>query len=138
MVSRDFEKEKMSDRKLWQVFSKYVRLRDADENGYCRCITCARVAHWTKMDCGHGIGRQHKSTKYDERNNHAQCKRCNAFEGGRMDEYARMVDMKYGDGTWDKLRIKSKMPCKRTQFEIYQMTKYYATKLKELERKFIA
>lgn len=84
------------------------------------------------MDCGHGIPRQHKSTKYDEQNNHAQCKRCNAFEGGRMDEYAKAVDRKYGEGTWNKLLLKSRIVCKRTQFEIDQMTNYYKKKVDDL------
>lgn len=84
------------------------------------------------MDCGHGIGRQHKATKYNETNNHAQCKKCNGFEGGKREVYKENVDKKYGAGTWDKLEIASRQTCKRTKFEIELMTTYYKQKLKDI------
>lgn len=123
----------MNDKKLWKVFSEFIRLRDADDNGICFCITCGLARHWRKMDCGHGIGRQHKATKFSEQNNHAQCKRCNGFEGGRQDEYKKQVDIKYGPGTWDQLLIASRQPVKRSQFEIDTMEKYYKQKVAELK-----
>ena len=117
--------EKGREAKLWQAFSKYIRQRDADENGYCKCFTCGRIKHWKEMDCGHGIPRQYKATKYDEKNNHAQCKRCNGFEEGRKDIYKERVNQLYGKGTWERLQILSKTTCKRTQFDIDQMYNYY-------------
>ena len=124
----------MNDAKLWNVFSEYIRLRDADEFGNCKCFTCGLIRHWRQVDCGHGIGRQHKSTKFDEKNNHAQCKRCNGFEGGRMDVYKQRVDERYGPGTWDALEVKSRMTCKRGKFEIDTMTEYYRQEVKKLKQ----
>jgi len=126
----------MSEDKLWKAFSEFIRLRDSDANGYAKCFTCSYHAPYKEMDCGHGIGRQHKATKYDERNNHAQCKRCNGFEGGQQAIYKEEVEKKYGAGTWDSIVLKSRQTCKRGKFEIEQMTKYYreeAKKLKELK-----
>ena len=126
----------MSEDRLWKAFSEFIRLRDSDANGYAKCLTCNYRAPYKEMDCGHGIGRQHKATKYDERNNHAQCKRCNGFEGGQQAIYKEEVEKKYGTGTWDLIVIKSCQTCKRGKFEIEQMTKYYreeAKKLKELK-----
>lgn len=122
----------MSDAKLWKVFSEYIRRRDADAEGNCRCFTCGLVRPWKQMDCGHGIGRQHKATKYSEVNNHAQCKRCNGFEGGKREIYKEEVDKRYGAGTWDKLEIASRQMCKRTKADIEIMTEYYKEKLKAL------
>src|SRR5687767_4246038 len=68
---------------LWKVFSEYIRLRDSDDKGFCKCFTCPNIRFWNKGDCGHGIPRQYKSTKFNERNNHFQCKHCNGFEGGK-------------------------------------------------------
>jgi len=122
----------MNENKLWKVFSQYIRLRDADENGICTCITCPRRAHWKKMDTGHGIPRQHKATKYNEKNNHAQCKPCNGFEGGKREIYKEQVDKRYGKGTWDKMLIASKTQLKLSQFEIDEMERYYKLRVKEL------
>lgn len=125
----------MSETRLWKWFSTYIRLRDAQPfTGLATCFTCGRVAHWRQMDCGHGIPRQHRATKYNECNNHAQCKRCNAFEGGRLDEYAKQVDARYGRGTWDRLKIESTRSCKRTRHEIEIMTNYYKSEALKLAK----
>lgn len=115
----------MKDARLWKEFSRYIRLRDSDSNGICRCITCGLVRHWKQMDCGHGIPRQFWGTRYDEQNNHAQCKRCNGFEGGRMDVYAIRVDERYGSGTWDKLKLKSRLGKRPREFEMEALRQEY-------------
>jgi hypothetical protein len=86
------------------------------------------------MDCGHGIPRQYKATKFSEQNNHAQCKRCNGFEGGRMDEYAKQVNARYGEGTWDKLHLQSKQICKRGKFEIDIMMAHYKAEAQRIAK----
>jgi hypothetical protein len=121
----------MNDKKLWDVFSQFIRQRDADENGYCKCFTCGLIRHWKQMDCGHGIGRQHWGTRYSEKNNHAQCKKCNGFEGGKREVYKVEVDKRYGNGTWDLLELASKQRRKISQFEIDALEKYYKQKLKQ-------
>jgi hypothetical protein len=125
-----------SDTKLWKAFSEFIRLRDVDVCGYGSCITCGRIIHYLKGDCGHGIPRQHKATKYNEMNNALQCKKCNGFEGGKREVYKEEVDKRYGPGTWARLEILSKTTCKRGQFEIDIMTQHYkeeANKLRKLK-----
>lgn len=129
------KKEPNWEKKCWDAFSKFIRLRDADENGICKCFTCNYRAHWTKMDCGHGIPRQFKSTWLDERNNHAQDKRCNGFLGGMREVYKVEMDKKYGTGTWDKMEIKSKLPSRKTDFDYKVLTMYYTQKFQELQLK---
>jgi len=124
----------VKDEKLWKVFSTYIRLRDADEAGNCKCITCGFAGHWQRFDCGHGIPRQHKATKFSEQNNHAQCKRCNAFEGGKREVYKERINEKYGVGTWERLEVMSRMTCKRDQFEIDVMTAYYKKEVDKLRK----
>lgn len=123
----------MNDKKLWTQFSRYIRLRDADSNGMCRCITCSRVAHWKQMHCGHCIPRQYWGVRYNEKNNHSQCPRCNAFEGGRQHEYAIAIDEKYGHGAWDALKIKSRLGKRPSAFEMEAMRKEYKRLADELE-----
>jgi hypothetical protein len=87
------------------------------------------VLHWKSGDCGHGLGRQHKGTKYNEKNNHLQCKKCNGFEGGRSDAYKVEMDKRYGDGTWDSMRINSKVTHKMADFEWDYLTDEYYNKV---------
>ncbi len=121
-----------NDKKLWKVFSEFIRLRDSDKFGFSKCFTCDFRGEWKRFDAGHGIGRQHKSTKFDERNVHSQCKRCNGFEGGQQAIYKEEIEKRYGKGTWDALVLKSRQVCKRGQIEIDTMEKYYKEKVKEL------
>lgn len=120
------------EKKLWPIFSKFIRLRDAQPfTGLCKCFTCPRIKHWTKGDCGHGIPRQHKATKYHEKNNHFQCKHCNGFEGGRREVYKANVDKKYGEHTWDMMELASRQVCKMGKFEYDELAIHYK---KEVDR----
>ena len=132
------KKEPNWERKCWEAFSKFIRLRDADKNGICHCITCGFTNHWSKMDCGHGIPRQYKPTKFSEKNNHAQCKRCNGFEGGKREVYAAEVDKRYGAGTWAKLEIQSKASYKKSDVNFKIMTMHYTQEFEKLKLKLVA
>ena len=125
----------MTDKKLWKVFSEYIRLRDSDENGYGKCITCSRIKYWKEADCGHGIGRQHKAVKYNEKNNHLQCKHCNGFEGGKREIYKQRINEMYGAGTWELLELAAKQPFKWSQFEVDALERYYKEQVKILRSK---
>lgn len=128
-------KKKKPDDKLWTAFSLYIRARDANDEGVCFCFTCGRPTIWNKnTDCGHGIPRQHLATKYSEKNNHAQCKVCNGFEGGKREVYKVKMDELYGPGTWDLLEVQSKQRSGLSSFDFQVMEKHY----KELTKKLIA
>jgi hypothetical protein len=124
MASKGGSKE---ERTLWRWFSIYIRLRDASTNGYCKCFTCPMVKPWRQVDCGHGISRSFKATKYHEQNNHAQCKGCNGFRQGRQAIYAKNVDRVYGFGTWEKLEVLSRAYCKRGKVDFIFMAEHYKT-----------
>ena len=32
-----------------KIFSEYIRLNDADDNGFCQCITCGSIKHWKNI-----------------------------------------------------------------------------------------
>ncbi|MFO0447615.1 MAG: recombination protein NinG [Pseudomonadota bacterium] len=118
-------KKAYDEQVLWPVFSLYIRLRDSDKDGIGRCFTCGRPKHYKDADCGHGIPRQHKATKYNETNNHLQCKPCNGFQGGMREKYKEAMDRKYGAGTWDKMLIASKGISKLGKTEIDIMAAHY-------------
>ncbi len=122
-----------TDAKLWKIFSEFIRLRDSNENGFCTCFTCGAIRYYKNMDCGHGIPRQHMATKYNEQNNHAQCKACNGFEAGNQAKYKEAVNKKYGPGTWDYLTLMSRTRAKLGMFEFSSMEFYYKQEVEKLK-----
>jgi len=101
-------------KKAWTQFSRFIRLRDSDEYGRAKCITCPAVKHYLEMDAGHFITRAKESTLFDERNVSCQCKGCNRFQGGKFFEHEQAIERKFGKGTVETLKIKAGQRCKRT------------------------
>lgn len=98
--------KKAYDQELWDMFSIYIRLRDADENGYVKCCTCGKMARWRGdgMQAGHFVGRQHWGTRYNEKNVNTQCSGCNGpYGAGQQAKHAIYIDKKYGKGTAELL-----------------------------------
>lgn len=121
-------------RKLDDVFSQFIRLRDSDNNGVCKCITCGQFDHWQSCDAGHFITRDNMATRWDEENVHAQCQKCNRFLSGKQFEHGLAVDKRHGPGTASKLLVKSKGVCNWQDFEIEKMASYYREQVKELKQ----
>lgn len=117
--------------KIDKPFHEYIRRRDADNtSGYCSCISCNKKIHFTESDAGHFIGRQHLSTRYDERNVHAQCRKCNRFEYGRQYEYS----LNLGQELSDELLQKSRGVMKLADFEWLEIYEEFKAKLDELKK----
>ena len=85
-------------------FSKYIRLRDADDNGVCQCCTCWVSFSWRDMTCGHFQKRHHAGTRFNDQNCAAQCVSCNSFRDGEQYKHGKYINLKYGEGTADKLQ----------------------------------
>lgn len=117
---------------LWPVFSWYIRLRDSDKNGVGKCFTCTRYKYWLDMDCGHGAGRQHKGTKYNEINNNSQCASCNGFNGGMREVYEKEMDKRHGPGTWALMQAASRKPTKLSKTECDVMISLYSSLIEKL------
>lgn len=82
---------------LDKIYSKYIRLRDTDENGFGYCITCPTRLHMDDGDCGHFIPRTVLSTRYLEVNTWLQCRKCNRAEYGLQDRFKQALIDRYGD-----------------------------------------
>ena len=115
-------------------FSMFVRLRDADENGLARCITCGVVKPVKQMDCGHFVKRQHMGTRFSEYNCHTQCKRCNAFEQGRNEDFERALISMYGEDRVNLLKSASRQATKTNKATLEYLAAYYKQKAVELAR----
>lgn len=75
---------------LDKVFSEFIRRRDAGV-----CITCGKKQDWKRCDAGHYIRRGIMQFRWNERNVHAQCKKCNSWGEGEKDIYRQKLIQKY-------------------------------------------
>ncbi|MEY2867760.1 MAG: hypothetical protein RIR01_160 [Bacteroidota bacterium] len=117
--------------KLDKVFSLYIRLRDADENGFCTCYTCGKVAHYKEMQNGHFWSRTHLSTRFNENNCKVQCVGCNIFKKGNYIEYTKRLLKELGEEKFNELERLKNSTVKISKTEYEQMIEHYNQKIKE-------
>ncbi len=86
-------------KKLDALFSTYIRMRNADINGYTNCYTCGVKKHYKELQCGHFAPRQYLTTRYDEINCQTQCYACNMLYNGQPSRFAINLERDYGEGT---------------------------------------
>ena len=65
--------------KAAKLLQRYVRLKRSYDDGYCQCVTCGKVDHYTAMQGGHFYSRRHTVFKLFEENIHVQCPACNQW-----------------------------------------------------------
>jgi len=106
-----------------KYMSLYCRLRDAlkwnrkfpcdisvcdPKKLVVKCCTCVKIGNWfSSMQGGHFIPKGSKGesgVRFDERNVHAQCPDCNAFNQGKTLEYRDYMLEEYGQEVIDELR----------------------------------
>ena len=119
--------------KLDRVFSQYIRLRDSDDNGYCRCISCGSIHFWKDIHNGHYVNRGHMGTRFSERNCNAQCVKCNMFDEGNVIGYTRGLIRKYGVKVIDELEVKKHSYSKLTTTEYRILIDHYTEKVDVLK-----
>lgn len=122
---------------LWNIFSRYIRLRDSDWRGYSSCCTCGLTKQWKEMQAGHFIPGRHNSILFDERNVHAQCYGCNIRKQGNTVKYFRFMQEKYGDEIIEELEKLDLQEKSFTEIELKEMIDKYKLKLKEYEDRTI-
>lgn len=133
-------KKKISTKKLkkrlWDLFSLWVRLKDADSLGYAKCITCGKPYHFKSLNAGHYIhGKWTKQSGLDERNVWPQCVFCNKGLGGNQVAYADFLRGKIGQTELDAVHELSRKGWKLSTQEIEDITKIYEEKLKILHNR---
>ena len=123
--------------KLDRVFSRYIRMRDADQDGQVTCVTCGKIAYWKDVDAGHYIKRQHMMTRWDARNCAAQCRKCNRFAGGAMDEFALHITTKYGAETLAELMRLKRIAKKWCEDDLQALIDSYESAARECEARML-
>lgn len=116
--------------KLDIIFSKFIRLRDTDEYGYCNCFTCGGNFYYYNLECGHFRSRRHLGTRWYQENAHAQCRECNQKE----DIGAMMIAMinRHGIETAEEIISISKKDFKFSKQDYEDMYHHYRNLVSEL------
>ena len=119
---------------LDKIFSMFIRLRDADEYGYCECCSCGKRVYWREIHAGHWIIRKYLSTRWDELNVHAQCCGCNTFGEGNSAGYAKFMLKKYGSEVMDDLLEKKQDHVVWRVDDYKELIEVYKAKVKALKK----
>ena len=88
------------------VFAQYIKMRDMDKHCVGECVTCGERGFVRDLEAGHYIGRRHWSVRFNEKNVHLQCNKCNRWGEGEKDAYALWLQKKYGKGILAELNRK--------------------------------
>lgn len=121
-------------KELDKVFSVYIRLRDSDDRGYAKCVTCDNVLNWKEIQAGHYISRRFLATRWEETNVHSQCRGCNLFADGAHDTYAIALMDLYGDDILRKLKAQKHKKFPWTRQLIESELHYYQEQVEFLKR----
>lgn len=110
-----------------QVFNKWIRLRDADEN----CISCG-TPPTNKRDAGHyWSAGGHSSVRFNENNVHAQCVACNQHKHGNLIAYQKGLIAKIGLQKYSELEEQAHDTRKWDKDELKELIKTYKKKIKD-------
>lgn len=120
--------------KLDKVFSEFIRLRDSDENGYCKCISSGKIAFWTEMDCGHFINRKFMSLRFSEINCNAQSRYDNRYCEGNFEGYRMGLIKKHGEGIIEKLYAMKNEVNKISHSEYTIAIRHYTNEVQRLKK----
>lgn len=121
-------------KKLDKLFSEYIRKRDSDYKGNCKCISCGKEApaFGGSIHAGHLFSRRYLATRFDEKNVNAQCAYCNTFLNGNQIKAARGVDNKWGEGTVEELESRIHIQVKLSRADYLEAIENIKRKIKEL------
>ena len=124
-------------KKLWPIFSKYIRTRDCLRTTGCAswglCISCGKRYHIKLLQAGHFIAGRHNANLFSERGVHAQCYNCNINLKGNTLEYRRQIIKMYGEGADLELEEEERQNIKFTVKDLEELETSLKDKLQEIE-----
>jgi hypothetical protein len=121
------------------LLQELVRLKAADDHGYCTCITCGAIKKWNDgMQGAHFFQRGRTGTKLSVENVHCACQGCNAFLHHTTSGvliYRRYLISLYeeegrGEDGLDELEALSRTTKKYTRAEVEDITADFKKQIK--------
>jgi hypothetical protein len=126
------KKNGVSEAYLDQIFSTYIRLRDADEDGYVLCCYCRGRVHWRESQNCHYVGRRHRTLRWNELNCHAGHASCNGADV--ILGYTEYMVARYGPDVFSLLNTHKNSREKITPHERKIMADNYKNKIEKLRK----
>jgi hypothetical protein len=122
-------------RKADEAFSLFIRTRDSQdyEGRAFKCISCGRVLSIEQADCGHYVNRSHMSLRFSESNCHSQCRFCNRFQEGNIQDYRKGLIQKIGLQKVELLEAAKNVTNKISNFELEILAKHYKAETKKFK-----
>lgn len=113
-----------------RVYSEYVRLNECDDNGIWTCITCWTKDYWDKLQNWHYRSRSCMLYRFDDRNCHTQCMRCNCMLNGNYRNYYQQMVFIYGKELEELLWTNKELK-KYYMWDFVEMIKNWIKKIQE-------
>ena len=97
-----------------KIAQENAKLRDTDENGRWRCISCNKMCEWWELAWGHRYSRRFTNMCLEPENINAQCHTCNFTTWPRGDtvakektnqKYDENINKKFWPKTSEKLSV---------------------------------
>lgn len=114
------------------LFSRYVRMVNADKEGLVACYTCGDIKHYKEQQCGHYISRGCLYLRHDLRNARVQCKACNEYKSGNLLVYGKRLEEEK-PGITEILYEESKLVYHTSREEMRTIIADYSSKIKSLQ-----
>ena len=122
---------------LWKVFSEYIRMKDANEMGYVKCISCPAVKHWKDMQAGHCIPKSlGLSIYFEEKNVKPQCPSCNIAYQGNQYRFVEALKKIYGPDIEEELKSQQSIIRQIKKWEYLELIEKYKTLVDGLNGRF--
>lgn len=115
------------------VFSRYIRMSAANDNGFIFCFICDKDVRWQDAQAMHYVKRSNMFLRYDLRNVKCGCIECNEYKGGNYLQYTRRLEEEKS-GITEILMEEGNLVYKYTHDELKQLISEYTIKLKLLKR----
>jgi len=120
-------------KKAWSLFSKYLRMKYADADGYCACYTCGTVKHYKELQAGHLLTGRGNAILFEWNCVRPQCYVCNIIRNGNHEEYVPKFMAECGEEEFYRLKRLKKTVVKFSISELEDKIAELKAKIKGLE-----
>ena len=122
-------------KELDKWFSLFIRTRFATKTGLAKCVTCGKVDHYKKLQCGHFQSRRFHATRWHDINCQVQCVRCNMFSGtGEQFKFAVYLNSTYGYETAEDLQHLAQLIIKISRIDYEEKIAYYKSLVNKIKK----
>ena len=116
-------------KEVWALFSKYIRQKYADDNGYAQCYTCGDIRPWKELQCGHLMDGRTNAILFEERAVRPQCYQCNCLKSGLKEVYIPRYIDEEGRDTYDELMKLKHTTVKYSRADLEELKALYKSKV---------